>query len=152
MRLLKKLRRISSENEGASVLELALVMPTLMLILMGAIDFGRAYYLSIEVAGAAEAGASFGIQNMTDTTGITAAARSDAPETPGLTIATPTWGCECSDGTSSSTSCTTPPSCTYNSVDWVTVRASAIYRPIFPWPGIPSTMTLSHAATMRNGN
>ncbi len=40
-------------EQGASLVELALVLPILFLILMGAVDFGRAYYLAMEVAGAA---------------------------------------------------------------------------------------------------
>ena len=44
-------------QEGQSVIELALVLVPFMLLLVGAADFGRGYYLAIEVESAAEAGA-----------------------------------------------------------------------------------------------
>jgi hypothetical protein len=37
-------------------------------------------------------------------------------------------------------------------VYWVKVKASAIYNPVFPWPGIPSSITISNSATMRSGS
>ncbi|MGA8043023.1 MAG: pilus assembly protein, partial [Terracidiphilus sp.] len=80
-----------------------------------------------------------------------AAAQADAPDVPGLTVATPTYGCECSDGTAFSASCTTTPTCAYNVVYRVTVSVSASYKPMIPWPGIPSSMTLTNSATMRSG-
>lgn len=148
----QQIRRLLRFEHGSSIAELALVMPLLMLILLGGIDFSRAYFLSIEVAGASQAGAQFGIQNREDTTGIEAAATDDAPNVPSLTVSTPTWGCECSDGTHSSTNCTTTPTCSTNEVYWVTVTTSATYSPVFPWPHIPSSLTLSHTATLRSGN
>ncbi len=152
MKFARRLHRHCRKDEGSSMVELALVMPTLMLVLLAAIDFSRAYYLAIEVSGAAHAGAEYGSQNVTDITGIKAAATSDAPDVPGLTVSTPTYGCECSDGTKSSTSCTTEPSCTYNVVYWVKVSASATYTPVFPWPGIPASINIAQTATMRSGS
>lgn len=138
-------------EEGVSLAELALLMPFFLLLLFGAVDFGRAYYLTIEVSGAAHAGADYGSQNWGDTSGIRTAALNDAPDVPSLNVATPTYGCECSDGTSSSVSCTAVPTCTTNVVNWVRVQASATYTPLFPWPGIPSSMSISQSAKMRSG-
>jgi Flp pilus assembly protein TadG len=138
---------------GASLVELALVLPVLFLILMGAVDFGRAYYLAMEVAGAAQAGAAFGSQNPTDTTGMTNAATADAPDVAGLTVATPTYGCECADGSGYHSNCSSTPSCPSNNVVYpVTVKVSATYTPWFPWPRIPSSILLSNSATMRAGS
>ncbi len=137
-------------ERGASLLEFALVLPLFMLLLFGAVDFGRAYYLSMEVAGAAQAGAVYGIQNPGDITGIQTAAVADAPNVSGLT-ATATSISECSDGTHSpnasldvckaeGTTC----------VALVTVSVNATYTPLFPWPGIPKSITLSQQAAMRS--
>ena len=136
---------------GGSLVELALVMPLFLLLMLGALDFGRAYYLSIEIAGAAHAAAVYGSQNPTDTTGMTTAAQDDAPNVPNLSVGTPTYGCECSDGSNYSATCTTAPSCpSNNAVYRVNVTVTATYTPLFPWPGIPSSMSLSSSASMRS--
>lgn len=151
MDLLDRLGGWAKNDNGSSLVELSLVAPFLILLLLGAVDFGRAYFLGMEVAGAAHAGAEYGAQNPTDTTGIRTAATNDAPDVPNLTIATPTYGCECSDGTSYSASCSTTPTCSSNVVYRVKVTATATYSPWFPWPGIPSSMTLTNSAIMRSG-
>lgn len=138
---------------GQSLVEVALVAPLLAMLMLGIVDFARAYYLSQEVTGAAQAAAEYGAENPSDTAGMTAAATADAPNVTGLTVSSPTYGCECSDGTDYSASCgTKPTSCTYNVVDVVQVTVSATYTPLFPWPGIPSSIALSSTAEMRSGN
>jgi Flp pilus assembly protein TadG len=137
---------------GASLVELAITLPLLLLLLMGVVDFGRCFYLAVEVVGAAQAGVEYGMQNPTDTTGMSNAAKDDAPNVPNLTVAAPTYGCECSDGTQYSAGCaTTPTTCTYNVVYRVSVTASTTYTPLIPWPGVPSSVTLSTTAKMRTG-
>lgn len=152
MKPISRIRTFFNLEDGGSIAELGLMMPMLLLILLGGIDFSRAYFLSIEVAGAAQAGAAYGVMHRTDTTGMSNAATMDAPNVPNLTVGTPTWGCECSDGTSSSVSCATVPSCANNQVYWVKVTASATYTPVFPWPHIPSSLPLSQTAVMRTQN
>jgi Flp pilus assembly protein TadG len=139
-------------EHGASLVELALVLPVFALLLVGAIDFGRAIYLSEELVGAAHAAAVYGSQNPTDTTGMSAAATDAAPDVPSLSVTTPTYGCECSDGTSYSASCATTPPCTSNNVVYlVKVTVSGTYHPLLSWPGLFHTsMTLSSSASMRS--
>jgi hypothetical protein len=73
---------------------------------------------------------------------------------PGLSVGTPTYGCECADGSSYSASCaSTPKSCpnSLNVVYRVNVTVSGTYKPLFPWPGMPSSsMTISSSASMRS--
>ena len=138
-------------EDGGSLVELAMLLPLFVVLLLGAVDFGRAYYLAIEVAGAAQAGAAYGSQNPTDTTGMTNAAQADAPNVQNLTVGTPTYGCECSDGTNYSASCSSTPSCSSNNVVYrVKVTVQGSYAPLLPWPGIPSTMSLRSSASMRS--
>jgi Flp pilus assembly protein TadG len=138
-------------EHGASLVEVALVLPVLILILLGVVDFGRAYYLSNEVAGAAHAGAVYGSQYPTDTTGMQTAAAANAPDVSGLTT-TASYGCECSDGSDASTSCATVPSCSTNIVYYAKVKASVAYSPWFPWPGIPSSIAIADTVEMRSGS
>jgi Flp pilus assembly protein TadG len=155
MRFLARFCILCKADHGASLVELALVTPILFLLLMGAVDFGRAYYVGLEVADAAHAGAEYGSQNPSSTAGITAAARQSAPNLSNLTVTPPTWGCECSDGSSYTASCTTTPTCKEtairgsNVVNRVQVTTSSAYTTVIPWPFIPSSITLSDTATVR---
>ena len=141
---------IHSES-GSSLVEMAVIMPVLTLLLFGVVDFGRAYYLTIELAGAARAGAMYGSQYPTDSSGVTNATTLNAPDVPGIGSSN-SWGCECSDGSGRTASCTSTPSCTANVVYYVTVKATASYTPLFPWPGVPSPISLSGSSTMRSGS
>ncbi len=137
---------------GTSLVELALFIPILTVLLMGVVDFGRAYYLANEVAAAAHAGAVYGYQNIVDTTNMVNAAKLAAPDVSGL-VATASWGCECSDGTKLSASCAaTPASCSANVVYYATVIATATYKPMVPWKGINSSFTISRSTTMRSSS
>jgi Flp pilus assembly protein TadG len=155
MKLLKRLRVLCCANHGSALVELALITPALTLLLVGAVDFGRAGYVGIEVQNAAHAGAEYGSLNPSNTAGITAAAQQSAPNLSNLIVSAPTWGCECSDGTSYTASCTTTPVCSAsnargsNVVHRVKVSTSAVYKPMAPWPGIPSSITLYGSATIR---
>jgi Flp pilus assembly protein TadG len=138
-------------EQGASLVELALMLPLFLLLILGAADFGRAFYLSMEIAGAADAAAMYGAQNPTDTTGMENAAQEDAPDVQNLSVGTPTYGCECSDGTNYSANCSTTPSCSSTTeVYRVNVTVTGTYTPLFPWPGIPSSMSFSSSASMRS--
>jgi Flp pilus assembly protein TadG len=122
---------IAESEAGSSLVEVAVFLPVLLLLLIGVVLFGRAYYLANEVAGAAHAGAAYGAQNPTDTTGMQNAAKLAAPDVSGLSV-TSLRGCECWDGTHSSASCTTTPTCSVNVVYYATVTATATYKPIVP--------------------
>jgi Flp pilus assembly protein TadG len=155
MKLPARIRILCKANHGASLVELAMVVPLLLLLVFGAVDFGRAYYVNIELVNAAHAGAEYGSLFPSDTTGIVTAA--SKPNEPSVSFNTPTvtYGCECSDGSLYSASCSPAPSCTANTtrsgtyVHRVKVTTSAVYKTLVPWTGIPSTFNLSSTATIR---
>lgn len=138
-------------TEGSSFIELALLLPFLFFLFVGAVDLGRLYFMCVEVAGAAQAGALYGVQNPSDTSGMQTAASAGASSLSGITT-TASYGCECSDGSSVTASCGTTPSCTYNYVNYVDVSSSVQYTPIFNYPGLPSNMTLTRETRMRVGS
>lgn len=146
-------KALKSES-GSNLVEMGLVLPLLFLLLLGTVDFGRAYYLAIEVSQAAHTAALYGSQNPTDTVGMQNAAVADAPDVPNFTTSsvTVTYGCECSNGSSPVASCATAPACgTMNVVDYVQVNTSVSYSAMLPYPGIPSPLVLSGSARMRAG-
>lgn len=144
-----------ASQRGTSLTELAFMMPFLMLLLIGVIDIGRAFYLGMEVSDAARAGAMYGYQTsatMADTSGIQTAASADAHDVAGMTT-TSSYGCMCSDGTNASASCATAPTCSGSTrqVNYVIVNTSATYTTLFPWPRIPSSIALSGKAQLVAG-
>ena len=150
-------KRFLQCSSGQGLVETALTASLLVLLLLAAIDFGRAFYMVVELKGAAHAGAVYGSQFPTDKTGMVNVAKTNETDL-GTAAATPTadWGCECSDGTNatleSSGSCATPSCTAMNEVYYVTVTTTATYSPLVPWPGIPSTMNMSETVEMRSAN
>jgi len=143
------------DEHGASLVEMAFVLPLFPLLLFGAVDFARAFYVSVEIAGAAQAAAVYGSQNPTDTTGMQNAAQDDAPNVPNLSVGTATYGTECSDGTHYTANTQNMPTTSTCSgatpVYRVNVTVTGTYSPLIPWPGLPSSMSLSSSAAMRSG-
>lgn len=139
------------DEDGASLVELAFVLPLFPLLLFGALDFARAFYVSVEIAGAAQAAALYGSQNPTDTTGMQNAAQDDAPNVPNLSVGTHSYGTECSDGTHYTANTSTMPTCTGTTAVYrVNITVTGTYSPLIPWPGVPSSMSLTGAASMRS--
>jgi Flp pilus assembly protein TadG len=148
MKLRRILRTFRSE-QGASLVEVGLVLPLLLFIVLATVDVARGYYFANEVAGAARARAIYGTPSPTESTGITHAVKDAAPDVSDISLATSSWGCECSDGTTAPASCSSAPSCSANIVYCVKVTATASYTTMLPWTGIPSSLTLSSTSEMR---
>jgi Flp pilus assembly protein TadG len=155
-----RIQRLLQSDSGQGLVETALTASLLVLLLLAAVDFGRAFYMVVELKGAAHAGAVYGSQYPTDNTGMQNVAKANASDLTSTTSAnfqaTADWGCECSDGTNATAesggSCATP-SCTgLNEIYYVTVTTTASYSPLVPWPGIPSTMNMSETVQMRSAN
>jgi len=128
--------------------EFALAAPLIMLLLAGALDFGRLVRASICVADAARAGAQFGslsVANSSNTSGMQTAAINAAPDITGMT-ATAVKSCQCPAGTSvtCSSSCSGGKMLVY-----VTVTATVTCTSVFAYPGLGYSGTTSSTASMR---
>lgn len=66
-------------DRGAAAVEFALVLPLLMLLLVGIVQFGRVYSLQIQLSGAANHGARHLAVNPTDAAGARDRTRTAAP-------------------------------------------------------------------------
>ena len=84
MRLLS--RKIHKKTAGTVMVEFALAGPVLLLLAMGAIDFGKAFYYSITVSNAANTGALVGSENMVESSHYSA--MQDAATQATLTVET----------------------------------------------------------------
>ena len=62
-------RPVDPHAPGQGIVELALILPVFMLIILGVVDLGRAFYESIAIQGAAEAGSLFASKYERNTVG-----------------------------------------------------------------------------------
>ncbi|WP_161570868.1 TadE/TadG family type IV pilus assembly protein [Granulicella sibirica] len=144
-------RSLGTEQNGQGLVELALLLSLFVLLLAGSVDLGQACYAAIEVSAAASAGAQYGTQHPTDTAGMQRAALLNGPNLNNLTSSA-SWGCECSDGSSSSVSCTATPTCSVTTVNFVNVKTSLIYTPALNIVGIPSSIILNGNSRLRTNH
>ncbi len=61
-------------NRGQSLVEFTLVLPILMMLLLGLLDFGRAFFTLVALHDAADEGATYAAVRPNDVTGIRARA------------------------------------------------------------------------------
>jgi Flp pilus assembly protein TadG len=144
-----------AREAGASIVEVALLIPLLMVILFGMIDLGRWVFLAIEVSSAARAGAQYGGQNRgtaLDTTGIQTAAQNDVPDISGLHVASSTSTCWCSSAPGTAVSCSIG-SCTGASqlIPLLQVTTSTSYSPWIAYPPFKSAVTITGQAVVPQG-
>jgi hypothetical protein len=154
------------DNDGQALVELALVLPMLLLLVVGGAEVGRLAYADIEVSNAARAGVAYAMQGHSAVAAskfpnIENAAQQDAPDIHSLVVDPPilTCYCETSAGATSAlpscsladanlTSCPSPSTI----VIYVRVNTHAQVDTAFHFPGIPNTVTLRGTAIMRVEN
>lgn len=143
---------LRGDNTGQALVELALTIPLLMLLLLGAVELARAAYAAVEVTNAAEAAVRYGAQNRTtaqDFPGMKLAAQNDASN---ITLAstTSTRTCGCSDGTQEGSSCTSF-SCTDGAptMETLKVMTTTNFDTLVHLPGLPTTFTLRGYAVQK---
>ena len=146
-------------QSGQSLVELALMLPFLLLLLMGVIELGRYSYIGILVGNAARAGAAYGTQSLVksvDTTGISASADNDfqnnGQSVSNLTV-TSSVSCGCDSGGAITTAtCTGTGAGTCAAGQWavtLTVTASGTFNSLFNYPGIPASISITRTSVMR---
>jgi Flp pilus assembly protein TadG len=138
-------------ERGQSLVELAFVLPVLLLLLVGIIEIGRFAYYSILVSNAARAGAQYGAQSLAtakDVAGIRAAANNDGQGGAGLTV-TPTQLCGCSgaslSGACPATLCVLP----NHPLVYVRVQVDGSFAPLFNYLGFLNTIAVTTVEEMR---
>lgn len=151
-------------ERGGVLAEFAVVIPVALMLLLGAVDFGRVWMLATASANAAHAGAQYGAQSVqlsadvdgmrtvvvNDLTASSVIAASNAGEDGigiGDFVITPERFCECSDG--STISCANKCGGGTNPMVFVRVRIDTTFETLFDYPGIPSEVQISRAAVLR---
>ena len=140
----------SASARGQSIVELAVVLPFVVVMLIVIGDYARAGFLAISLTDAARAGAQYGAQSHTyavNSTAIEQAACNSMLNvscSPG-TNATTTSFCQCA-GSTSTVSCTNR-AC--NLQNFVQVTTSATFTTLVSYPGLPHTLNLTATSTMQ---
>lgn len=139
----------SFSSVGQSVLELAIVLPVLLLLLLAAGDFGRALYVSAVVQSAARAGAQYGSQSVitaADSAGMVTAAKDDAAQISNFTAT----ASQCTCASSSNVAACPQSYCTNNpQANYVEVDTQASLQLMSAYLGISSPVQLTGKAIMQ---
>lgn len=142
-------------SRGQSYIELAFTLPLLLPLLVGTVDFGRAFYVHQEVVAAARAGAQYGSQSVAtaaDVSGIRAAALTNAPNVQGFTSgSTSSSYCTCqSPVPTGETGCGNSYCNGANSqATYVSVTSTATFTTLLNYPGIAHSIPMSATAIMQ---
>lgn len=152
------MKHIKSES-GASAVELALLLPLLVLLLLGTIDFGRVFYGAITITNAARAGASEGSLGLVrsgqkadiETRVCNEAATLNLCTFPDIPEVVVERYCECPEGTE-----TVPPLCDFDDTScgqlplvFLKVGVNWTFNTIVDYPGIPDSINIYREAIMR---
>ena len=142
---------LQSREEGSALVELALSLPMLCLMLLGAAEFARIAYAAIEVTNAAHSAAVYASSSSAaaaDSTGITNAATGDSPNLAGssaISVNPPSLSCACSNTLYTPTSCSDNSTCiSHNAamITTVTVKTQTTFSPMVSLPGWNPTITV----------
>ena len=147
----RKQSALRAREEGSALVELALSLPMLCLMLLGAAEFARLSYAAIEVSNAAHSGAVYAASSVghsSDTAGISNAATIDSGDLTGgnaVSVTSVTTSCSCSNTAYTPTSCSDNQTCFNNNsamITTVTVTTQSTYKPLIRIPGGALTFTL----------
>ena len=146
---LRRSSRLHRSEYGGAMVELAVVLPVLILIAIGVMDYGRVFFTSIAVANAARAGAEWGTAqtgNYANQTSIQNFAKYDGAEAGAITVTSSTT-CKCGNATVTCAGST----CAGYGVPRVYVAVTATKKVglILRYPGLPDTVTITRTATFR---
>jgi len=135
---------------GNISVELALVLPFLLMLVMGAYDFGRGFTEKLRLNSAARAGAQYALQNYNmvgDEEGVRQSARDDAEDVDATLTVTPRYFCTCLTG--GEIACGT--SCAGGEVPmrYIEVDVSGPFELMFDYPMTSDSMTLQGHAELR---
>ncbi len=121
---------LTKRRDGQALTELAIVLPLLIILVLGVVDFGRLFYAFQSVESAAAAGAQFGCLN-TSNAGNTGAIQSNAlAQATDITNLFPTVSSSVSGSN-------------------LSVTVSATFTTLINWPGMPHSVPLQRTVNMR---
>jgi Flp pilus assembly protein TadG len=131
----RRTSRDTPRDRGAVAIEFALLLPVLLLLLFGIIDFGRALNASITLTQAAREGARF-------------AAVADAIGLPNTSAAVKDRTVAAATGLNLTSANVTPTTCTANETGDATVKVTYVFKFITPVAAISSMLGSTFGSSM----
>lgn len=135
------------------MVELAVVLPVLILIAVGVMDYGRVFFTSIAVSNAARAGAEWGAfsegVNSSNFTGMQNFAKLEGAQAGTITV-TANRTCRC--GVTVVT-CSTGSDCGGGygpAAEYIDVKAEKWVKMLIKYPGLADSVKISRTATFRS--
>jgi Flp pilus assembly protein TadG len=127
-------------RRAAAAVELAVILPVLLLIVLGCVDFGRFAYTYVAVTNSARVGAGYG--------SVHGFSKADYPKWQALVAQAAKNEMRDFDLSQIQVSAQYVPETT---TEWTAqVDVSYPFQTLINWPGIPSQVTLSRRVAMRN--
>ena len=150
MRARTFLSSLFSKQDGGALVETCLTLPVLVIMMLGAAEFSRVAYTSLEMVSAARAGVSYGAQTggtSGDSSGIIYAAQNDAANVNGVSVSSSSTFV-CSDGSTIDTSKDLNTQCANSHIQQtLTVQASVTMDPLIHVPGLPTQYIINGQAS-----
>jgi hypothetical protein len=141
-----------ADKSGNAMVELAIGGMTFLVLGVGGVDFGRMYYDSIAVAGAAFASTQYGSFSQAtagDIPGMQAAGLAEAKDVEGVTVSA-NYFCDCPDSAGVSVNCNTTQCPSYGLPRmYIRSRAKSTFDTLARYPGIPASTQIDMSSWMR---
>jgi Flp pilus assembly protein TadG len=155
-------RHERSSEAGAALVEAALTLPLLLLVLFGAIDFGRVFYAASAASEAVQAGVHYGSRQtnrvdyidptspeaLTHYDQMEAAASNAASDISGFSAIASSF-CTCSGAPDTTVTCDTACPIGDTLRYYVQVDGTYTFTSAVPYPGIPHTLVINRTARMQ---
>ena len=153
-----------ADRRGAAAVEFAIVLPFLLLLVVGLIDYGLGFWEQMMVGNAARAGAYFASVNGWGSgapgsieTAVTSATSLASISASGTYAPSQACYCPTSSGLVAPPGTPTAPGCGATLCSdgvtpagyYIVVNAGATYNTLMPWPGIGSNFTLTATSFAR---
>lgn len=153
----RRLTRFGRGDDGGALVEFAFAVPVLLLLAIGAFDFGMAFQQKHRLASAAQAGAQIAVQERSlsevSVNDIIARVRAEANDTGNALTVTPTYFCVCPEGGADFACDTEPSPCVLTAgrlpSKYVRVDVRHSFNLIFDYPGVEQSVPLQATSTMR---
>ena len=136
-------------ESGSALVEFSLLLPMLVYVFVGIVDYALETEQTMQIIEAATAGAAYGAinGNQKDFTGMQSAAQNSAVGVQGFSVVASNLF-TCTPGGAPVASNATCPG--YGTpIEYVKVTTSATVPTLFPFPGLPSSLNLQQTAIYR---